>query len=93
MAYVPAMARAYRGEPWKCLIVETTDRAAFLTSAEHAAAVEAGQCEPVGFPIEDVFEFDAAIFEQLRRQWETEGRTDDQLWRFAVPLGTPRAAA
>lgn len=50
MDYPLAMARAFRGEPWRCLVVETTSRALFLTAPEHAAAVQAGDCEPVAFP-------------------------------------------
>lgn len=93
MAYVMAMARAFRGEPWRCMVVDTTERAAFLTDPEHAQAVQTGEIRPVGFPIEDVYEFDSGLFSQLSRQWEQDRRTDDQLWRSAVPFGTPRAAA
>lgn len=75
------------------MVVETTDRAAFLTDSEHAPAVETGEVDPVGFPIEDVYEFDADLFSRLRQQWQLERRTDEQLWRSAVPFGSRRAAA
>jgi hypothetical protein len=91
MAYPVVMARAYRGEPWRCLAMQTTDRAAFLISPDSLSAIEAGELGPVGFPIEDVFEFDADLYQQLREQWEREGRTDGALWRSAQPYSKPRA--
>jgi len=93
MAHIEAMARAFRGEPWRCLVVEMATRVAYLTSSEHVEDVEAGRLDPVGFPLEDIFEFDPTLFDRLRSQWERERRTDEQLWRSAVPFGSRRAAA
>jgi hypothetical protein len=92
MAYPIVMARAYKGEPWRCFVVRTTERGAFLAGPNSVDAIEAGECEPVGFPIEDVFEFDAALYDRLHAQWERDGRTDDMLWRSARPYTEPRAA-
>jgi hypothetical protein len=92
MAYSEVMAKAFRGEPWRCFALRTTDRAAFLAGADTLEAIEAGECEPVGFPIEDVFEFDAEIYDRLQEQWKHDGRTDDTLWRSARPYTEPRAA-
>lgn len=92
MAYPVVMARAYRGEPWHCFAVRRTERAAFLAGPNSLEAIEAGDCEPVGFPIEDVFEFDASLYERLHAQWEREGQTDDALWRSARPYTERRAA-
>jgi hypothetical protein len=91
MAYPAVMAKAYRGEPWRCFALRTTERAAFLAGSNSLEAVEAGECQPVGFPIEDVFEFDADLFRKLSEQWEREGRTDDALWRLARPYSELRA--
>ena len=77
------MARAYRGEPWLALLVSATDKAAYLISPESLRAFEAGECAPVGFPAEDVFEFNEHLFHQLRQEWERTGRTDEAMWRSA----------
>jgi hypothetical protein len=92
MTYPEVMARAFRGEPWRCFALRTTDRAAFLAGTDSLEAIEAGEGQPVGFPIEDVFEFDAELYGRLHEQWEREGRTDDMLWRSARPYTEPRAA-
>ncbi len=93
MAYPVAMARAWRGEPWRCVVVQSTGRATFLTAQDQVAAIDAGEIAPIGFPAEDVYEFDRDIFDALRRQWESQHQTDDRLWHTAVPFGTNRAAA
>jgi hypothetical protein len=92
MAYPLVLARAYGGEPLRRFVIQTTDRAVFLVNPDFLAAVEAGERGPAGFPIEDVFEFDAELYARLRVQWEREGRTDDALWRSAQPYSEPRAA-
>jgi hypothetical protein len=92
MAYQVAMARAWRGEPWRCVVVQSAGCAAFLTAEDQVAAMDAGEIAPIGFPAEDVYEFDLGIFDALCRQWESQHRTDDRLWHSAVPFGTNRAA-
>lgn len=86
MAYRAVMARAYRGEPWRALLVSATEKAAYLVSPESLPAFEAGECTPVGFPAEDVFEFNDALFDRLRQQWESSARTDDAMWQSATRL-------
>jgi hypothetical protein len=90
--YPLVLARAYRGEPLRRAIVEQTDRAAFLVNPDYMAAFTAGEIGSAGFPIEDVFEFDADLYDRLHAQWERDGRTDDMLWRSARPYTEQRAA-
>jgi hypothetical protein len=93
MEYPLVLARAYRGEPLRRVLVEQTERAAFLVNPDSLAAFTAGENGPAGFPIEDVFEFDAEVYSRLRTQWVADSRTDDALWRAARPLTSkPRAA-
>jgi hypothetical protein len=92
LEYPSVLARAYRGEPLRRVVVEHTDRAAFLVSPNSLAAFVAGEIGSAGFPIEDVFEFDDALYQRLREQWERESRTDEMLWRSARPYAEPRAA-
>jgi len=73
------MARAYRGEPWRALLVEKTDKVAYLISPHTLSEFEAGECQPVGFPIEDVFEFDAGLYHRLREQWEREEQMEVEI--------------
>ena len=92
MTYPTVLARAARGEPWRCLLIRTTDKASFLVGPESLAAFEAGECQPIGFPAEDVFEFDAALYDRLRAQWDSDRRTDDALWKSARRYEARRAA-
>jgi hypothetical protein len=92
MAYPLVLARAFRGEPLRRLLVKMTDRAAFLVNPDYLGAVESGKSGAAGFPAEDVFEFDADLYNQLRKQWEAERRTDDALW-YAATCYTARRAA
>ena len=93
LEYPLVLARAYRGEPLRRVVVEHTDRAASLVNPDALAAFAAGEIGPAGFPIEDVFEFDDDLYRRLRAQWEAHGRTDDALWRSAQHYKSePRAA-
>lgn len=92
MAYIDVLARAYRDEPLRRIAIETGELVVYLANPEYLKEVEAGESDPVGYPREDVFEFDADLYRRLREQWEHEGRTDDILWRSARPYTEPRAA-
>jgi hypothetical protein len=92
MDYPLVLAQAFRGQPLRRLVVEKTHRAVFLVNPDYLAAVEAGESGAAGFPVEDVFEFDADLYQRLREQWERDGRTDDTLWRSARPYNQPPVA-
>lgn len=51
MCYPLVLTRASRGEPWRCLLVNTTDRVGFLVGEEDLATFKAGECQPVGVPM------------------------------------------
>ncbi len=86
MAYIDVLARAYRSEPLRRIAIETGEQVVYLANPEYLREIEAGESDPVGYPKEDVFEFDADLYRQLLDQWEREGRTDDALWRAARPV-------
>jgi hypothetical protein len=81
-----ALVRAYGGEPLCRVVVGETERVVYIANPDKLPAVEAGDSSPVGFPHEDVFEFDAALYERLRDQWDQERHTDDALWKEAANL-------
>ena len=88
MAFQMVMARAYRGEPWRSFLVRETEKGAYLVGPETLSAFEAGECQPVGFPAEDVFEFDDALFSRLANSGSAkEGRT---LRSGSPPVDTKR---
>jgi hypothetical protein len=92
MEYPIVMARAYQGEPWRAFLVKAAEKGAYLVSPESLAAFEAGECQPVGFPAEDVFEFEDALFALLVEQWERDGKTDLALWQSARRYEIRKAA-
>ena len=79
------LVRASRGEPLERLVCDADGRAFYLANPVFIEAVRAGVSRPVGFPVEDVFAFDARLYAELRRQWVASGATDDSLWREATP--------
>ena len=92
MTYPVVIARAWRGEPWRCFLIGASEGAAYLVGPDHLAELEAGECEPIAFPVDDIFEFEDGLYAQLRAQWERERRTDEALWRSARHGAAPKAA-
>jgi hypothetical protein len=62
------------------MLMSIGDRVFYLANPERIAAVEAGETEPVGFPQEDVFEFDEGVFAALADQWARQRATDPAIW-------------
>lgn len=75
------IARAFRGEPVKMVATMCARRLVYVADPSRIAAVEAGDSEPVGFPVEDVFRFDGEAYERLRQEWEQRHATDRASWR------------
>jgi hypothetical protein len=71
------------------LVIECGERVIYLANPDKVAAVQAGYSFPVGFPTEDVFDFDPELYDRLRSQWDRDGRTDPQLWNEATPFRLP----
>ncbi|PBB84589.1 hypothetical protein [Mesorhizobium sp. WSM3876] len=46
-----------------------TKRLVYLSNPEHEASIRSGESTPLGFPIEDVYEYDAEIFAEMEAAW------------------------
>jgi hypothetical protein len=86
------LVRAFGGEPLDRVVVEHGERVIFLAHPGRIAAVQAGDSYPVGFPREDVFVFDAALYERLKYQWDSQGLTESALWAEATCYGAVPAS-
>ena len=75
------LAMASGGEPLRRMLVEVGDRVFYLANPARIAAVETGETDPVGFPQEDVFEFDEGVFAALAEQWARQRATDPATWQ------------
>lgn len=78
---VVVLARASRGEPLRRIAVGSGGRVLYLANPDRLDAVRAGESDPVGFPKEDVFEFDEGAFAALIEQWTRQRATDPAMWR------------
>jgi hypothetical protein len=83
------LAMASGGMPVKRILMGIGDRVFYLANPERIAAVEAGETDPIGYPQEDVFEFDEGVFATLAEQWARQRATDPAIWRklkrYALP--------
>jgi hypothetical protein len=79
------LAIASGGKPLKRMLIGVGDRVFYLANPERIAAVEAGETEPIGFPQEDVFQFDEDVFAALADQWARQRETDPAIWRKLKP--------
>lgn len=79
------LARAYMGEPTKAVEVERRPGVVFLSHPDMVSKVKANQVEPVGFPEEDIFEFDSDLYELLTSEWDA-GQRPPTSWAAARPL-------
>ena len=79
------IVRAHGGQPLCRMICDLDRKAAYLAHPDMLAAVKCGDSRPVGFPLEDVFAYDAGLFTQLSRQWQGRQLTSPDLWALAMP--------
>jgi hypothetical protein len=86
MSYPVVLARASRGEPLTRIAVGSGKKLIYLVNPTRLDALEAGNTSPVGFPREDVFQFDEDLARRLGDQWKRKGRTTDLLWQEALLL-------
>jgi hypothetical protein len=75
------IARAYRGEPLKRLVLKVANGCVYVANPAAMTAVENGESFPIGFPEEDVFLFDSDAYEALASEWEKRKATNPQSWR------------
>lgn len=81
MALTTVLARAWGGEPLQRLAIEEGQGVVYIAHPAYADAIEAGEAEPAGFPVEDIFEFDEAVFAVLADQWARQRATDPATWQ------------
>lgn len=60
------IARAFQGEPLKMAVVSIGDNSIYLANPDQLGRVNSGDPAPVGFPRDDVYEFDETLFSGLR---------------------------
>lgn len=77
------IVRAYRGEPLVRRVWEVMTNAVYVCSEERFQRLWRGEREwpATGFPREDVFEYDGALYAVLQARWQT----DSSVWDRAVP--------
>jgi hypothetical protein len=75
------LAMASGGKPVKRILMGIGDRVFYLANPDRIASVEAGETDPVGFPQEDVFEFDEVVFADLCDQWARHRATEPATWQ------------
>jgi hypothetical protein len=78
------LARASQGEPLVRTVISEGESVIYLANPNRVAEVLAGQTDPIGFPREDVFSYDAGMEERLLNAWQSGAPVDD-LWRDAEP--------
>lgn len=86
------IARAYGGEPIKRVAMGVGPRVVYLANPDRVAAVESGTSAPVGFPEEDVFQFEENIYRRLTAQWAAHPNLMREAWSALepfLPMGLP----
>jgi hypothetical protein len=74
------VAMASGGKPIKRILMGIGERVFYLANPDRIASVQAGETDPVGFPQEDVFDFDEAVFADLSEQWARKRATEPATW-------------
>lgn len=72
MQYKLVIAKAHKNHPVKMILVESFPGVAFLSAPDRLKCVLEDKLDPVGFPAEDIFEYDEAIFNKLSAEWEAD---------------------
>ena len=72
------IVRASQGEPLARTVISEKSNLVYLANPARIDAVRAGETYPVGFPCEDVFQFDDRLAALLEEQWRTTGRTEER---------------
>jgi hypothetical protein len=77
------IVRALGGEPARRILLSNTADAVFVCREEDYDAIVAGNrpAPMIGFPQDDVFECDEAVFAALADQWARQRNTDPSTWR------------
>jgi hypothetical protein len=86
MDRVTVIARGYGGKPLARVLCDVQKGKAYLANPEVMDRVRRGESGPIGFPLEDVYEFDAAVLGDLMEQWRRNETTDPNTWSRLHPL-------
>jgi hypothetical protein len=62
---------AYGEEPVRLVEIERSEKLVYVAAELLLDRVASGDSQPVGVPKEDVYPFDAEIFERARKCWES----------------------
>ena len=77
------LVRAYGDEPLERVLIEACGGVAFVAHPSSISRIAAGQTSPMGFPLSDVFPFDAEQYRLLRSEWS---RGESTGWSRCQPL-------
>jgi hypothetical protein len=72
------IVRAFGGEPLRRVVVNIGERLIYIANPDLLERVNSGESSAVGFPPDDVFDFDDKAFSALRSEWNEKGHT--KLW-------------
>ncbi len=87
MDYPQVLAKAAGGEPLLRVMIEATDRVAYLANPTSLDAVARGESDPVGFPLIDVFDPTPGLYNDLREFWEADDAAAlEAMWGLARPV-------
>lgn len=82
---IKLLIRASKGKPLIRIFIEARKALVYAANPERIKEVQAGDSFPVGFPLEDVFEYDEALYGELLAEWKTQGKTRASAWEAARP--------
>lgn len=80
MDHTYVLVRAAGGEPVRLLALSTGSGLVYAANPDAMPRVKSGESWPVGFPAEDVFQFDGNAFLLLRQQWERNWKLSRSEW-------------
>lgn len=79
------LVMAVCGEPLRRVAISRNRRLIYVANPASLSRIKDGHTEPVGFPAEHVFAFDAALYASLRERWEKDGMLERGAWAEAEP--------
>ena len=68
------IVRSFGGEPVALVAIDRSDKLVYVANPNSLSRVESGLTEPVGVPIDDAFEYDMSLYQELRKRWESGDR-------------------
>ncbi len=81
MEHSTVLVRAIGGKPARLVAVDVGSGLIYAANPASLERVAVGESWPVGFPEEDVFEFDEKAYEALSEKWRRLGALSRDDWR------------